>query len=155
MPLTPDTPFEPRTADYAERIAASFARQSFMRTLGADLGKVAPGFCEMRLPFREDLCQQHGYLHAGVTTTLADNACGYAAQSLMGAEDSVLSVEFKINLLAPGAGDLFIARGVVEKPGRSLMITRAEVVGVTKGKEKTIGLMQATMMVMSGLKESS
>lgn len=153
MPLTADPRFEPRTPDYAERVAASFARQSFMTTLGAVLAKVAPGYCEIHLPFRPDLCQQHGFLHAGVTTTLADNACGYAAQSLMGADDSVLSAEFKINLLAPGAGERFIARAVVEKPGRTLAVTRAEVVALADGGEKTIALMQATMMVMSGLKE--
>lgn len=146
----PQSRFEPKTPDYAARVSDSFARQSFMRTIGGRLTRVEPGFCEIQLPWRADLCQQHGYIHAGVTTTLADTACGYAAFSLMPADSSVLTVEFKTNLIAPGEGEMLIARGVVEKPGRSLTITRAEVVGVTEGQEKTVALMQATMMRMVG-----
>lgn len=147
--------FEPPTPDFKARVADSFARQSFMRTIGAELARVEPGFCEIRLPWRADLCQQHGYIHAGVTTTLADNACGYAAFSLMSADSSVLTVEFKTNLMAPGEGAVLIARGLVEKPGRSLTITRAEVVGVIDGREKTVALMQATMMCMAGRPDSA
>ncbi|WP_404382049.1 PaaI family thioesterase [Caenispirillum salinarum] len=150
-----DGRFEPQCPDYAARVATSFARQSFMATIGAELGRVEPGFCEIRLPWRADLCQQHGYIHAGVTTTLADNACGYAAYSLMPEDSSVLTVEFKTNLMAPGAGEMLIARGMVEKPGRSLTVTRAEVVGVVDGREKTVALMQATMMCMAGRPDSA
>ncbi|EKV26854.1 Phenylacetic acid degradation protein PaaD, thioesterase [Caenispirillum salinarum AK4] len=151
----PDGRFEPQCPEYAARVAASFARQSFMATIGAELGRVEPGFCEIRLPWRADLCQQHGFIHAGVTTTLADNACGYAAYSLMPEDSSVLTVEFKTNFMAPGAGEMLIARGMVEKPGRSLTVTRAEVVGVVDGREKTVALMQATMMSMAGRPDSA
>lgn len=148
--LSPTGRFEPRDPNFAARIADSFARQTFMGTLGATLARVEPGFCEIHMPWRADLCQQHGYVHAGVTTTLADNACGYAAYSLMPADSSVLTVEFKTNFLAPGEGSVLRARAVVEKPGRSLTVTRAEVVGLVDGREKTIALMQATMMCMAG-----
>lgn len=147
--------FEPKYPDYAARVAASFARQAFMKTLGAELVRVEPGYCEIHLPYRADLCQQHGYVHAGVTTTLADNCCGYAAYSLMPADSSVLTVEFKTNFLAPGRGERLIARGVVDKPGRSLSVTRAEVVGVVDGREQTVALMQATMMCMAGLSDGA
>ena len=107
------TGFEARNPDFEARVRESFARQTFMKTLGAELGAVAPGRVEIRLPYREDLCQQHGYFHGGVIGTLADNAGGYAAFSLMAAEDSVLTVEYKMNIVAPGAGVALVAEGAV------------------------------------------
>lgn len=152
MALGPDDRHRPRIDDYAERVTASFSRQTFMGTLGARLTRVAPGFCEITMPWRADLCQQHGYIHAGVTTTLVDTACGYAAYTLFPADSSVLTVEFKTNLLAPGAGRVLVARGLVERAGRSLTVTRGEVVGVDEtGAETVIALMQATMMCMQGV----
>ncbi len=137
---------QPTDPDYAPRIRASFARQQVMALLGASLGLVEPGRVEITLPFRADLTQQHGYLHAGIVTTIADSACGYAALSLMPAGSEVLSVEFKINLLRPAAGEQFVARGVVLKPGRTLTITRADVLAIRHGASTLIAAMQATMI---------
>lgn len=140
------TVHQPTDPDYAPRIRASFARQQVMALLGASLGLVEPGRVEIMLPFRADLTQQHGYLHAGIITTIADSACGYAALSLMPAGCEVLSVEFKINLLRPAAGEQFVARGVVLKPGRTLTITRADVFAIRQGTSTLIAAMQATMI---------
>ena len=138
---------EPRDPAFENRVRASFGRQALMRSLGAELGTVAPGSVEIRLPFRVDLTQQHGYLHAAVVTAIADSACGYAALSLMPAGREVLSIEFKVNLLAPAAGDMFLARGVVVRSGRTLTVCTAE---VTTGGEHpvTVALMQATMIAV-------
>jgi uncharacterized protein (TIGR00369 family) len=144
------TEFTPKDPDFAAKVRDSFARQPFMRTIGAELVRVAPGFCEITLPFRPELCQQHGYLHAGVTTTLADNAAGYAAFSLMPADSSVLSVEFKINLIAPAQGEHFLARATVEKPGRTLTVVRADVFDVQDGQERCVATMLATLMCLEG-----
>jgi uncharacterized protein (TIGR00369 family) len=117
-------PVAPRAGDpaFEARVRASFARQGVMTTIGARLTRVAAGAVEIELPFRSDLTQQHGFVHAGVITTIADSACGYAAFSLMPAEASVLTVEYKVNLLAPARGDRFVARGRVVKPGRTLTV---------------------------------
>ena len=101
----------PRDPDFEQRVRTSFARQAAMATLGARLSRVEPGHVEIELPFRPDLTQQHGFLHAGVVTSVMDSACGYAAMSLMEPGAAVLSVEFKVNLLAPARGDLFRASG--------------------------------------------
>ncbi len=112
--------FEPRDRSYESRVRASFARQRAMHTIGARLVRVEPGEVELDLPFREDLTQQHGFLHAGIVTALVDSACGYAALSLMDRESAVLSVEYKVNLLAPAVGERMRAIGRVIKPGRTL-----------------------------------
>jgi uncharacterized protein (TIGR00369 family) len=117
----------PRDPDYVARVQASFARQGVMGLLGATLSRVEPGLCEIRLPFRPDLTQQHGYFHAGVTSTVADSAGGYAGFTLMAAEAEVLTVEFKINLLAPADGDLLIATGRVIRSGRTLTVCSFDV----------------------------
>ena len=118
-----------------------------MALIGAELGRVDPGVIEITLPYRTDLTQQHGYLHAGVVTTIADSACGYAAYSLMPAGTEVLSVEFKINLLRPAKGEHFLARAEVIKPGRTLTVVRADVFGISEGKERElVATMQATMI---------
>ena len=106
-------PFEPRDPDFETRVRASFARQRAMETVGARLVRVAAGEVEIELAFREDLTQQHGYLHAGVVAAVVDSACGYAALSLAEPGAEVLSVEFKLNLLAPSVGDSFAARARV------------------------------------------
>lgn len=138
--------YQPADLSFEPRIRASFARQQVMALLGASLSLVEPGCVEITLPFRADLTQQHGYLHAGIVTTIADSACGYAALTLLPAGCEVLSVEFKINLLRPAAGEQFVARGVVLKPGRTLTITRADVFAVTHGTSTLIAAMQATMI---------
>jgi uncharacterized protein (TIGR00369 family) len=119
-----------------------------MRTLGARLTRVAPGETEVTLPFREDLTQQHGFLHAGIVTTIADSACGYAAFSLMPPDAAVLTVEYKVSLLAPARGDALVARGRVIRAGRTLTVCVGEVVALSDGAEKAVATMLATMMTL-------
>jgi uncharacterized protein (TIGR00369 family) len=142
--------FQPGAADFAERVRASFARQTIMGLIGARLTRVVPGEVEIELPFRADLCQQHGFFHAGITSTIADSAGGYAGFSLFPADASVLTVEFKINLLAPADGDLLRAVGRVVKPGRTLTVTEAEVSVVKNGSAKVCARMAQTLMCLAG-----
>jgi uncharacterized protein (TIGR00369 family) len=144
----PDAPpaFPPRDPHFEQRVRESFARQASMATLGARLAGVAPGEVVVELVPRPELTQQNGYVHAGVAASIADSACGYAAYTLMPADSDVLSVEFKVNLVAPAAGDLLVARGRVERAGRTLTVCRGEVVARSAGEERTVLLMQATMM---------
>ena len=118
-----------------------------MNLIGARLVTVEPGVVEITLPYRADLTQQNGYLHAGVVTTIADSACGYAAMSLMPAEAGVLSVEFKVNLLRPARGESFLARAEVIKAGRTLTVVRADVFALAEDAERQlVATMQGTMM---------
>jgi len=149
-------PFQPADPAYDSRVRASFARQSMMKLLGASLEQVAPGAVDIRLPFRADLTQQHGFLHAGVTTSIADSACGYAAFTLMPPGAAVLTVEFKVSLLAPAAGETFVARGRVVKAGRTLTTCSADVLALAGGGEKHVLTMLATVMTVknrSGLSD--
>jgi uncharacterized protein (TIGR00369 family) len=146
-------PFEPRDPSYEARVRASFARQRAMHTIGARLIRVEPGEVEVELPFREELTQQHGFLHAGIVTTLVDSACGYAALSLMDRESAVLSVEYKVNLLAPAVGQRMRAVGRVIKPGRTLLVCSGEVIAIAGDTETVVTLMQATMMAVRGRPE--
>lgn len=134
----------------ADRIAASFARQSLMTTLGMSLRHVEPGHVTITWPFADHLLQQDGFLHAGVVTTALDSACGYAALTLMPERAEVLTAEFKVNLLAPAAGTLFRAEGAVLKPGKRLMVVEGKAYSDTRGDAKPIAAMMATMMVMEG-----
>lgn len=127
-------------------VRASFAKQTFLKTIGAELIGVGEGEVEIELPFRSDLCQQHGFLHAGVVTSIVDTACGYAALSLMPEGSEVLSVEFKINFLSPAVGEKFLARGRVVKAGKTLTFVNGEVVAKNGGNEKLIAAMLATMI---------
>lgn len=138
----------PRDPDFEARVRASFARQQFMSTLGASLARVEPGEIEIRLPYRLDLTQQHGTLHAGALTSIVDSACGYAALSLMEPGAGVVSVEFKINLLAPGAGREFVAVGRVVRAGRTLTVCAGEVRSSGDGEDVVVVMMQATMMTV-------
>ena len=140
--------FQPPDPHYAERMRASFQQQTVMAAIGASVRSVAPGAVEIELPYRADLCQQDGFLHAGIVTTILDSACGYAAYTLMPAGARVLSVEFKINFLAPAVGDRFIARGAVARAGRTVTVCTGEVVAVSQDSERVIALMQATMMAV-------
>lgn len=138
---------EPRDPDFAARIAAAFAAQGFMATLGGRLLEIAPGRCVIEAAFHPGLTQHHGLFHAGVLTTLADNACGFAAMSLLPPGGEVLSVEFKISFMRPGAGIAAIARGEVLKPGRTLTTCRADVhMRDEAGREVLAASMLATMM---------
>ncbi len=144
----PQTPtFEPRDPAFEARVRASVARQRIMATMGATLTSVGPGQVVIELPFRPDLTQQHGFLHAGMITTLVDSACGYAALSLMPRETEVLTVEYKVNFLAPARGARFIAYGQVMKPGRTLTVCMGDVIAVTASEESVIATMLATMIL--------
>jgi uncharacterized protein (TIGR00369 family) len=144
------TQFQPKDPAYETRVRDSFGRQTLMRTIGARLGRIEPGRVEIELPFRADLTQQHGYLHAGITSTIADSAGGYAGFSLFPADSSVLTVEFKINLTAPAAGEHFIAVGQVLKPGRTLTICSFEVTAVAGEQRTTVAVGQQTLMCLEG-----
>jgi uncharacterized protein (TIGR00369 family) len=135
----------------AARCAESFSRQAFLHTIGATLEGLAPGRCTLRLPFRPGLAQQHGFFHAGALTTLADTAAGYAAFTLMPEGAAVLTVEFKMNLLRPGRGTAALARAEVIKPGRTLLVVRADVACLAEdGGEALAATMLATMMCVQG-----
>lgn len=136
--------------DFDARVRGSFARQAAMKLIGATMSTLEAGYCELRLPYREDLTQQHGFVHGGIVGMIADSACGYAGYSMMPADASVLTVEYKINMLSPAQGDALIARGRVVKPGKTLVVTQCEVFAVQNGAEKLVALMQQTLMVMHG-----
>lgn len=136
----------PRDPAFEARVRASFVRQVFMATLGAELERVAPGEVAIALPFRRELLQQHGFLHAGAVTAVCDSACGYAALTLMEPGTGVLSVEFKVNLLAPAAGERFLAVGRVLRAGRTLTVCQGEVRAFDGERETPVLLMQATLM---------
>jgi uncharacterized protein (TIGR00369 family) len=133
---------------FEREVRQSFAQQSIMELIGASLTLVEPGAVEITLPFRQDLTQQNGYLHAGIVTTIADSAAGYAAFTLMPAGAAVLSVEFKVNLLRPAKGDQFLARAEVIKAGRTLTVVRADVFALTDDKPTLVATMQGTMMCL-------
>ena len=138
--------FEAKDPDFEERVRASFDRQKAMHTLGFTLSSVKPGEVEMIVPYREDLTQQHGFLHGGIVATGLDNVCGYAAFSLTHGDIAVLSVEFKVNLLSPASGETFIFRGSVVKPGKTITVCDAKAYGVTNGTEKLIATGTGTIM---------
>lgn len=142
--------FDPRNPDWEATVRGSFARQGVMALLGAEMGELRPGFCEIRLPYRDDLTQQNGFFHAGVTSTIVDSAGGYAGLTLMAAGSDVLTVEFKLNLLAPADGDYLVAEGQVLKTGRNLVISRGEVYAIRHGAATHCATMQQTLMTMHG-----
>jgi len=131
---------------FDEEIRESFERQRVMGLFGASLARVEPGAVDVALPFRDDLTQQNGFLHAGVVTTVADSACGYAAYSLMPPGSDVLSVEFKVNLLSPAAGDSFLAEARVLRSGRTLTVVRCDVLALRGDERKAVAFMVATMI---------
>jgi uncharacterized protein (TIGR00369 family) len=140
---------------FEQRVRDSFARQAAMALIGATMTRVEPGRCEIELPVRDDLTQQHKFVHGGVVGMIADSAGGYAAFTLMPADASVLTVEYKINMLAPATGEKLIAVGSVLKPGRTLSIVRADVFGVTGTQQKLLATMQQTLMVMHGMDDEA
>lgn len=129
-----------------KRIKESFARQTAMATIGASITAVENGTVTIELPFRSDLTQQHGFMHAGVVTMIVDTACGYAALTMMPASAAVLTAEYKVNFLSPADGEKLVARGRVLKPGRTLTVCFGEVHAVKNGKEKLVATMMATMI---------
>ncbi|MDP6566497.1 MAG: PaaI family thioesterase [Alphaproteobacteria bacterium] len=142
--------YEPCDPDFADRIAGSFARQSFMATIGASLRRVEPGRVEIVLPWRDDLTQQHGFFHGGVVGTLADNAGGYAAFTLFPADASVLTVEFKLNLLAPARGRRLLAVSKVARPGRTLTVCQSDVFGLEGRRRNYCATALVTLMCLPG-----
>ena len=119
-----------------------------MELIGASLTLIEPGAVEITLPYRQDLTQQNGYLHAGIVTTIADSACGYAAFTLMPQGAGVLSVEFKVNLLRPAKGDTFLSRAEVIKAGKTLTVVRADVFALSENDRKLVATMQGTMITV-------
>jgi uncharacterized protein (TIGR00369 family) len=142
--------FEAQDTEFKRRVEESFARQGLMKHLGAELVSLRPGGAEIRVPFRSELTQQHDYFHAGVTGAVADSACGYAAYTLMPADSSVLTVEYKINLLAPADGDELIARARVVRSGKTLKICTADVFVRKGAAENHCATMLSTIMCMAG-----
>jgi len=141
---------DPRDPGYADRVRAEFDKQGFMAFLGAELASIAAGAVEIRLPVRPELSQQHGHAHAGAAWAIADSAAGFAAQSLMAAGDGVVTVELKINLLAPARGEALVARGAVVRAGRTLTICRADVFAVSDGTETAVATALGTFMRVPG-----
>lgn len=142
--------FEPQDPAFAERVRASFARQGAMATIGATLEEVTPGRAVIALDWQQGLTQQHGFLHAGMVATALDSACGYAASSLMPADAGILTIEYKINLLAPAQGQRFRMEGVVIKPGRTITVAEGRAWAIHDGREKLIATMGATLMAITG-----
>ena len=142
--------FEPADAAYEQRVRASFARQAAMATIGATLAEVEPGRVVIELAWQQSLTQQHGFLHAGMVATALDSACGYAGFTLMQPDAAVLTIEFKINLLAPAQGERFRMEGLVVKPGRTITVAEGRAYAIDNGREKLVATMGATLMAVAG-----
>ena len=142
--------FQPKSTDFNKKVRDSFARQAVMQTLGIRIDTVRPGEVILAMDYDKALTQQHGFMHAGIITTGLDSAAGYAAFSLMADDAAVLTVEFKVNLMAPASGEAFLFKGQVVKPGRSLTFVEAKAYALNAGQEKLVATMSATMMAIVG-----
>jgi uncharacterized protein (TIGR00369 family) len=142
--------FETQDPDYEQRVRASFERQAAMSTIGAFIADIAPGRVVVELPYSKALTQQHSFMHAGMIATGLDSACGYAASTLMPHDAGVLTIEYKVNLLAPGRGERFRMEGVVVKPGRTITVVEGRAWAIDQGREKLIATMTATEMTIVG-----
>jgi uncharacterized protein (TIGR00369 family) len=142
--------FEVADPKFAERVRESFVRQQLMKTLGAALTRVEPGLIEIELHHSPEITQQHGFIHAGAIASVLDSACGYAAYTLMPADAAVLSVEFKVNLLAPARGDRLTARAEVKRAGRNVTVCTADAFTEEPEGAKLVATMLATMMCIRG-----
>ena len=140
--------FEVSDPNFKTRVERSFAEQAVMSLIDASITRIEPGQVQIELPYRDDLCQQDGFIHAGISSTIMDSACGYAAFTLMPADARVLTIEFKINLLAPAAGQRFRAVGRVRKPGRSVTVAESELHALVDGADKLVATMVGTLMTM-------
>lgn len=136
--------------DVHERIRQSFARQGAMETLGAELTRISQGVVEIELPFDMKLTQQHGILHAGVISAALDSACSYAAYTVIAPDASLLTIEFKVNLMSPGRGERFLFRGEITKPGSTIIVADGRGYAVGDGPAKLIASMTSTLMVVRG-----
>jgi uncharacterized protein (TIGR00369 family) len=139
----------PQDPNFETKVRDSFARQGLMTNLGARLTSIHPGEVEIELPWREDITQQQGFVHGAAVAAIVDTACGYASFTLMPANVEVLTVEFKINFIAPAIGDKIIARGRVTKAGKTLTVCSGDAFAVKDGKEKLVATLQATMMTVA------
>lgn len=140
--------FKPHDPDFEQRVVDSFNRQKVMKTVGASIVEVGPGEVTIQFPFDPELTQQHGFIHAGIVSTVLDSACGYAAFSLMPEDAAVLTIEFKVNLLSPAKGDRFEATGRVKKPGRNISVAEGELYAYQGGNKKLVASMVGTMMAV-------
>lgn len=140
--------FEPRDPDYARRVREAFAGQSLLASLGVEFCQVEPGFCELQLPYREDISQNHGYFHGGAIATLADVCGGFAGWSLLPPEHWIVTVEYKTNIVAPGRGERLVGRGRVVRAGRSLTTTEIEILAVEQGRETLCATALQTLMAV-------
>lgn len=140
--------FEPRNPDFASVVRDSFERQPFMAHMGAKLVSITPGRCEIGLDYRPELTQQHGYIHGGAVGAIIDTAMGYAGYSLASADSTVLTVEYKLNLVAPADGGLILARGEVARAGRTLIVSRGEVFAIKDGVEILCAVASQTLMIL-------
>ncbi len=140
--------FEPKDEDFVKKVRESFAAQPVMKLIGAKITKVEAGSVEIELPYRKDLTQQNGFVHAGIITTIADSACGYAAFSLMPKGAEVLSVEFKVNLLSPAIGENFLAEARVLRAGKTLTIVQGNVFAISNNHRKHAATMLATIICL-------
>lgn len=141
--------FTPRDPEFEARVRASFAQQTVMALIGAEMASVTPGATEITLPTRGDLTQQRGYTHAGIVTTIVDSACGYAALTLALSGADVLTIEFKANFLAPAQGERLIARGRVLRAGRTITVCAGDVFALREGVEHPVATMLSTVMVLA------
>lgn len=144
MPTEPA--FQPKCADYAARVSMSFSNQPMMSTIGARLSRIEPGLVDVEIPFQHSLTQHNGFLHGGALSTLADTACGYAAYSLMPENADVLTIELKLNFLAPAIGERVLAEGRVIRAGRNIIVSAADVFSITAEHRKHVATMLATLM---------
>ncbi|MHC2465691.1 PaaI family thioesterase [Bradyrhizobium embrapense] len=140
--------FEPKNPDFRAVAAATFARQRAMQTLGISIARLEPGEVDLAMSYAPEFCQQNGFVHAGIITAGLDNACGIAAFTLMPEGSDILTVEFKINLLAPARGERFVFRGVVVKPGRTLTVCDGRAYAVQDGLETLVATMSGTLMAL-------
>ena len=141
-----DSQFKPSDSGYKQKVIDSFNRQELMKTINTSIIDIRPGEIELEIPYQLPLTQQHGFIHAGIVSTVLDTACGYAAFSLMPENAAVLTIEFKVNLLAPAQGERFRAIGKVKKPGKTITVTESELFSFTEGKQKLVATMVATVM---------
>jgi len=141
--------FEPKHPDYATKVENSFAEQAVMKTIGASIEAISPGAVEIEFPYQTSLTQQNGFIHAGIVSTVLDSACGYAAFSLMPEDATVLTIEFKINLLSPAKGDRFRGYGKVKKAGRTISVAEAELYAFSDQGKKLVATMVGTLMALN------
>lgn len=148
------TQFQVRNDDFANRVERSFARQGFMTTIGARLGRIEPGLTEIIVDASPALFQQHGFFHGGLIGTIADSAGGYACFTLLAASDSVLTVEYKLNFMAPAQGEKLLARGRVLRPGRNVTVCQSDIFAVNAGVEKHCATLLGTFMTIANRADS-